>query len=967
MTAERRPPRHPTTEPRPGSGPVANRRRSRITGPAPRDPRHEGAPGTGTGPGSGAPGRASPADRLLGCADLDSLVRVAVDVAVPERAASVPVEDPPPVPGRSGFLYLLQDHWLRLAAAAGDVDAVGERHALVADDEQMPIAHVTRTRTPVFIPADPGRDAFLSVRGLASRSAAYAALPLVSGTAPLGSLLIGFGRSLALTDAEREALSRTADAVARRLRQLGAVSGSEPAGHGTRLTWPARITDSSGYATRLNLAVGAAGAGCFEWDFATRTLVPDDRLCRLFGIDAQTFNGRVETFFDAIHPQDLAAVETAVAESIESCGDYRAEYRVIRPGGGTRWVEARGRVLPGIGGRADRMTGVAYDCTERHHRKEQDRAHHESRRYREIVIMETTRVLSRTVTIEDVIHAVTTVLVPVTRADGVFVHLEDDGELRLAGSCGCCDEARALLRTVDRTGMTPMSAALESDTPMFYDSPEAFAEGFPFRADVIGQHTWALLPLTASGGRPVGTCLLAFPRGNRFTSDDRILGTALAGLLAQTLERARLFDRDRARMNELQRVMLPRSLPDIPGLAVAGRYLPGSEGMEVGGDWYDVLRLPNGRVGLVIGDVQGHSIRAAAVMGQLRIALLAYAAEGHDPAILLARGNRLLCGLDTGLLATCCYIEIDLADGAARIARAGHPHPLRVAPDGRVDEIEVPGGPPLGFDHHQEYPVTRLTLSPGATLLMYTDGLVERHGQDYGDAVAHLEEMLGWWVTGDGVTDDGRPDGAREAVQVLADHVVAPARELNTREDDIAVLLARRAATSASAPVRAVAWHLDAGDVETVSDVRGRLGRELRRWGPADRAADAELLTAELLSNAVLHAGGELELAASVGEGVLRVEVVDSSSHHPRSLPEHDLGDPAEGGRLAMGGRGVRLIEAYADRWGWEPLGDRKSVWFELFVGEPPSGTAVAPAGGAPPASGPGPGRVSVPGTSGRP
>lgn len=119
----------------------------------------------------------------------------------------------------------------------------------------------------------------------------------------------------------------------------------------------------------------------------------------------------------------------------------------------------------------------------------------------------------------------------------------------------------------------------------------------------------------------------------------------------------------------------------------------------------------------------------------------------------------------------------------------------------------------------------------------------------------------------------------------------------------------------------------------------------------------------------MLHAGGELELAASVGEGVLRVEVVDSSSRHPRSLPEHDLGDPAEGGRPAMGGRGVRLIEAYADRRGWEPLGDRKSVWFELFVGEPPLGTAVAPASGAPvpPASGPGPGRVSAPGTSGRP
>lgn len=914
---------------------------------------------------------------LLGCTDLDSLVRAAMDAGVPERATAVPAEDPPPVPGRSCFLYVLRDGWLHLAAFTGDVDGMADRHSLVAADEQLTVAHVARTAKPVFVPADTGRDAFLSVRGLGSGSAAYAVLPLVAGSARLGSLFIGFGRSLVLKAAERDTLEETADAVAHRLAQLNGTDEPDLSTPGdTHLRRAARLADSPGHAARLELAMSAAGAGAFEWDFASRSIACDDRVRRIFGLDPETFDGRIETFFDTIHPEDLSAVETAVAESVESCGDYRAEYRALLPGGRVRWVESRGRVIAGISGRAARMVGVVYDFTEQRRRLARDQAQQESRRYREIVTMETTRALSRTVTIDDVISAVTSVLVPVIQADGVFVHIDDDGWLRLAGSSGCCDEMRSMLRTVDRSEPSPLAAALESDTPMFYDNPAAFAAALPYPVSAAEEHTWALLPLTASGGRAVGTCLFAFHPRHRFTTDDRILGTALAGLLSQTLERARLFDRDRDRMNELQRVMLPRSLPDIPGLAVAGQYLPGSEGMEVGGDWYDVLQLPNGRVGLVIGDVQGHSIQAAAVMGQLRIALLAYAAEAHDPSVLLSRGNRLLCNLDTELFATCCYIELDLVDGSARIARAGHPYPLRVCPDGVVDEIEVAGGPPLGFDPAQVYPVTRITLLPGATLLMYTDGLVERHGQDYGEAVEHLARMLGWWVAGDGVAGDGHPDGAREAVQVLADQVVGPARELTRREDDIAVLVARRAVTADSAPVRAVSWHLDAGDVEEVSGVRGRLGRELRRWGLEDRAADAELLAAELLSNAVLHAGGELELAASVGEGVLRVEVVDSSSHHPRTLPDHDAeDDPEEGGHLAMGGRGVRLIEACADRWGWEPLGDRKSVWFELLVRErdvepapepapepePDSGQEAGPEPGA--ASGP----FSAPGSAGRP
>ena len=191
------------------------------------------------------------------------------------------------------------------------------------------------------------------------------------------------------------------------------------------------------------------------------------------------------------------------------------------------------------------------------------------------------------------------------------------------------------------------------------------------------------------------------------------------------LERARLRDAERDLAAEVQRGLLPKELAQSPELVSTARYLPATDGMQVGGDWYEIIRLPADRFGLVIGDVQGHNVHAASTMGQLRNALRAYAAEGHDAAAVLSRSNRLMADIDPGAFATCCYVEVDLRRGLAFVVRAGHPPPLLRSAGGAARLLDVAIGLPLGVDPDETYVAEPVYLSAGDTLVLYTDGLVE--------------------------------------------------------------------------------------------------------------------------------------------------------------------------------------------------------------------------------------------------
>ncbi|WP_077799937.1 PP2C family protein-serine/threonine phosphatase [Streptomyces sp. JHA26] len=175
----------------------------------------------------------------------------------------------------------------------------------------------------------------------------------------------------------------------------------------------------------------------------------------------------------------------------------------------------------------------------------------------------------------------------------------------------------------------------------------------------------------------------------------------------------------------LQRGMLPADMPEVPGFHLAARYAPAYAGLNVGGDWYDAFMLPDGRVGLSIGDVQGHTIDAAAFMGQIRVGLRALASVTSEPGELLARTNELLLSLGTDLFATCTFMRFDPATGTLESARAGHIPCVWATADGRSGVSEDEGGPPLGVQEGMEYPVTRYRLTTGGVFLLLTDGVVE--------------------------------------------------------------------------------------------------------------------------------------------------------------------------------------------------------------------------------------------------
>jgi PAS domain S-box-containing protein len=389
--------------------------------------------------------------------------------------------------------------------------------------------------------------------------------------------------------------------------------------------------------------------------------------------------------------------------------------------------------------------------------------------------------LTEAVTARQVSEVVMRELLPAFGGRRLAIYLLHERHLYLAWETGFPEGFLAPFDGVELDVQLPGVEALTIGRPLFFESMEQLAAEYPGIPLDATEGARAFLPLIASG-RPVGSCILGFDRPRKFSGEERTVLTALAGLIAQALERARRYDTEATLARGLQEALLPRRLSSHPRLDTAGRYLPGTQGIDVGGDWYDVVEAGDG-LALVIGDVQGRGVQAAATMGQLRSAVRAFAVGDHPPDEVMSGTNRLLIDLDPGQFASCCYIRLDPVTGAARAARAGHPQPLLRHPDGRTDVLDLPGGVVLGVDPDAHYPVTELRLEPGAVLALYTDGLVERPGADIDEGVDALRTSLA--VAGARVTktDDASLAG-------VADELIEEARRALDRPDDIAVLLA---------------------------------------------------------------------------------------------------------------------------------------------------------------------------------
>jgi anti-sigma regulatory factor (Ser/Thr protein kinase)/putative methionine-R-sulfoxide reductase with GAF domain len=368
-----------------------------------------------------------------------------------------------------------------------------------------------------------------------------------------------------------------------------------------------------------------------------------------------------------------------------------------------------------------------------------------------------------------------------------------------------------------------------------------------------------------------------------FTSADAALLQLAAAQAAPAIDRARLFDaldREHRTAVALQRSLLPDRLPDLAGIDAAARYLPARD--EVGGDWYDVIDLPGGRVGLGIGDVAGHGLRAAALMGQLRTGLRAYALEGHSPGETLKRLDQLLQTITGGGMATAAYAVVDSDNETLCYGSAGHVPPVLVRGGKEASLLGIQAAPPLGTVPFAAYHEVEATLAPGDTILLYTDGLVERRREPLTNGLERLRALAAVAVTAD------------QLCQRITEQLVPP----DGGDDDIALLALRVVPVEAAMSVRLAA------EPQVLARMRRMLGRWLRTHGaqPSEVAA-ITLGCGEACANAIEHAyapgPATFELEAAHADGVVTLTVRDTGHWRAPRGPHR--------------GRGLKMIAAAVD------------------------------------------------------
>ncbi|MEU1851274.1 SpoIIE family protein phosphatase [Streptomyces sp. NPDC019990] len=416
-------------------------------------------------------------------------------------------------------------------------------------------------------------------------------------------------------------------------------------------------------------------------------------------------------------------------------------------------------------------------------------------------------------------------------------------------------------------------------------------------------HSLIAVPLVARG---VVLGVVSFYRsGGSYGDDDRSLAQELATRAALSIDNARQYTHERGMVLALQRRLLPHGLPDQDAVEVAHRYLPAES--DVGGDWYDVIPLSGARVGLLVGDVVGHGMLSAATMGRLRTAARSFAELDFPPDDVLTHLDNLVGRLDredpdgkgAGVIgATCLYAIYDPAAQRCLMARAGHPPPALVHPDGTVSYPDLPAGPPLGLGG-LPFDAVEVDLPEGSQLVLYTDGLIEDRQRDVDVVLEQLRVAL------------AHPERApEETCQAVLD-TVAPVHP----HDDIALLVAR---VHALDPGRIAVWELPA-DPAVVAEARASATRRLADWGLEETAFAVELILSELITNAIRHGAGPVRVRLLYGRTLI-CEVSDTSDTAPHMRRAASTDE---------GGRGLFLVAQLSQSWGTRYLPEGKVIWAE--------------------------------------
>ncbi|MER7487523.1 SpoIIE family protein phosphatase [Streptomyces sp. NPDC126497] len=434
----------------------------------------------------------------------------------------------------------------------------------------------------------------------------------------------------------------------------------------------------------------------------------------------------------------------------------------------------------------------------------------------------------------------------------------------------------------------------------------------------LGLRSAMIVPVRARGVT-LGVTGFFRRRHDPFTEDDLHLAEDLVSRAAVCVDNARRYTRERDAALVLQRSLLPRRLPEQDAVEVSACYRPADELTGLGGDWYDLIPLSGARVALVVGEVPGHGIDAAAAMGRLRTAVRTLAAIDLPPEEVLAHLDDLASrpardegagepgefpGRSVG--SGCLYVVYDPVDGRCTLATAGHPAPAVVAPDGTVTFVDLPQGPALGVGG-PPFEAVELLLAEGSTLALHTDGLLaDGEAASGGTGRERLRRVLREAAA-------ALEPGCRAVIDTLV-----PARPY----DDAALMMAR---TRRLDPGQVAVWDLPA-DPAVVAEARRTSTRQLARWGLDELVLTTELVVSELVTNAIRHAGGPVRLRL-IRERALVCEVFDGGStaphlRHPRATDE--------------GGRGLLLVSQLAQRWGTRFVPDGKIIWAEQSLTAPP-------------------------------
>jgi serine phosphatase RsbU (regulator of sigma subunit)/anti-sigma regulatory factor (Ser/Thr protein kinase) len=455
----------------------------------------------------------------------------------------------------------------------------------------------------------------------------------------------------------------------------------------------------------------------------------------------------------------------------------------------------------------------------------------------------------------------------------------------------------------------PLAQAVRSGDPVFLGSLEELDERYPHmleRQRGLGTRAMAALPMSV-GREPIGGLLLSFGSDRLFDTNAQAFLAAYAAQVTQAMKRALKFQVQKTTSELLQRSLMPESLPDLTDLAMGAYYEPGGSGVDVGGDWYDVMALADGRVVVALGDVMGKGVPAAIVMGQVRSAMRAYALIDPAPSLVLGRLDTLVSSLGVPeQIVTVIYGVIDRDRTCIRMAVAGHPPPILAPPSEEPRVLEVAAGPPLGISAGP-WEETEVGLAPDTPLLFFSDGLVETRGIELDDGIEMLRQHIGKL--------EHRRRNPRELCARLAEQM-----RRDDSDDDVTML----------ALMNTTGLRLKTASQEFPADVsasplaRRVLAGWLRSWGVAeDLVQTAQLCLSELVTNAVIHADTPARVTARLDDERLLVLVQDRGNRGAaRRADSHDPTD--------ISGRGLLLVDALATAWSAEHSADGTTVWFEL-------------------------------------